>query len=224
MFSPSALPSIAEEAAGPPGGWFRRRALFLAPLCPDWRGPTIALGTRNLELRHANRPARDMLRRGLVARLRGNRLALLSPHGARRLAEILRGLESRQGAAATLVIADRHAEPAMALRIHLPDLPPSETGEPIAIVEFVDTSLDLPPAQMAAIAEAFGLTVAEGGVLALLAAGHSLREIAVLRGVHIETVRNQCKTVLGKMRCRRQADLVRIVATLAQRDISGAAD
>ena len=71
---------------------------------------------------------------------------------------------------------------------------------------------------LAALAEAFGLTLAEMSVLALLGQGHSLAEIASARGVEIDTVRGQCKLLLSKTRSRRQSDLVKLVVALCAHD------
>lgn len=211
--------SIADGAAGTASVFPAARGTLLAqiePLCPDWRGPAIAVGARTLELRHANRSALAMLRRGLPVRLLGNRIAANSPPAARRLAAALRSLDTRGAKAAMMVIDDEDTQETFALRIYLPNLPLATGAERIAIVEFSDALLELQPPLLRAIAEAFGLTAAEGVVLGLLATGCSLREIAEQRGVHLETVRHQCKTVLSKMHCRRQSDLVRVVALLSQ--------
>ena len=42
--------------------------------------------------------------------------------------------------------------------------------------------------------------------------------VAELRGVELETVRNQNKKLLGKTRSRRQSDLVKLVVALCGRD------
>jgi DNA-binding CsgD family transcriptional regulator len=194
---------------------------LLVSLCPDWRGPTLAIDARNLELRYANGHAREMLSLGFPAHLSGGRIAIKSAHAMRRLNSAMQSLLSDAGRTAMLVVDDEDASATYALRIALPHLPRAFAAHRIAIVDFAKASIDPQPTLLRAIAEAFDLTAAEGSVLGHLAAGLSLRQIAALRGVRLETVRHQCKTVLSKMRCRRQADLVRVVAGLSQRDPAG---
>lgn len=192
-------------------------------LCPDWRGPTVAVDPRTLALRFANVPARQLLDRGVPARVMGGRIAITSQQAMRRLAGTMKSLLVDGLQSGMVVVDDADETTTYALRIALPSLPPVFAAEPIALIDFAKASLDLRPAVLDAIGDAFDLTPAEGSVLGHLAAGLSLREIAALRDVRIETVRHQCKTILGKMRCRRQSDLVRIVAVLSQRDPLGSA-
>jgi DNA-binding CsgD family transcriptional regulator len=193
---------------------------LLASFCPDWRGPSVVVDARSLELRYANGHARDMLDRGFPAHLSGGRITINSAHAMRRLNSTMQALLSDATRTAMLVVDDEDTRTTYALRIVLQHLPHTFAADRIAVVDFVKASIDPPPSLLRAIADAFDLTAAEGSVLGHLAAGLSLREIAALRNVRVETVRNQCKTVLSKMRCRRQADLVRVVAGLSQRDIA----
>ena len=56
---------------------------------------------------------------------------------------------------------------------------------------------------------AFGITAAEARVLDALIRGQSPAEHAVVHGVSVHTVRKQIATLMDKMQCRRQVDLVR---------------
>lgn len=60
----------------------------------------------------------------------------------------------------------------------------------------------------------FSLTTAEIAVAANLRAGFTLAEIADARGVSLETIRSQLKSLLQKTNTRRQSDLVLLLATL----------
>ncbi|MGV2863880.1 LuxR family transcriptional regulator [Achromobacter sp. AGC39] len=60
----------------------------------------------------------------------------------------------------------------------------------------------------------FAITHAEAAVLAGLAAGHSVEEIATLRQSSVLTVRKQVASLLNKMECSRQAELVRLASLL----------
>jgi DNA-binding CsgD family transcriptional regulator len=53
------------------------------------------------------------------------------------------------------------------------------------------------------------LTQAEETIIALLAAGFTVKEIAHGRGVKLSTVRAQMRTIFEKTGARRQVDLVR---------------
>jgi DNA-binding CsgD family transcriptional regulator/PAS domain-containing protein len=64
------------------------------------------------------------------------------------------------------------------------------------------------------LVELFGLTPAEAQLAVALLAGKRLRQIASERSVQLPTVRNQLRAVLAKTGTARQADLVRLLATL----------
>lgn len=57
----------------------------------------------------------------------------------------------------------------------------------------------------------FGLTAAEAMIGTRLADGLSLPDIAAMRGVSLATVRAQLKSLLQKMECHRQSELVSVV-------------
>ena len=60
----------------------------------------------------------------------------------------------------------------------------------------------------------FAITHAEAAVLAGLAAGHSVEEVATLRHASVLTVRKQVASLLTKMECNRQSELVRLASLL----------
>jgi DNA-binding CsgD family transcriptional regulator len=64
------------------------------------------------------------------------------------------------------------------------------------------------------LVELFGLTPAEAQLAVALLAGKRLGRIAADRGVQLPTVRNQLRAVLAKTGMGRQAELVRLLATL----------
>lgn len=66
----------------------------------------------------------------------------------------------------------------------------------------------------AALAAAFGFTPAESAIAASLAQGKSRQQIARERGVAVETLRGQLKTLYAKSGCRREAELVAILARM----------
>ena len=56
---------------------------------------------------------------------------------------------------------------------------------------------------------AFGITPAEARVLAALVAGQSPKQHAGAQGVSVHTVRSQLGSLMAKMGCTRQVELVR---------------
>lgn len=68
---------------------------------------------------------------------------------------------------------------------------------------------------VAELGDYFALTTAEACVLSALVAGHTVSEFAATSGVSERTVRNQLASVMRKMSCSRQSELVRLGAMLA---------
>lgn len=64
------------------------------------------------------------------------------------------------------------------------------------------------------LAQMFGLTRAEASITSWLVSGRSIDEYAQYRGISLETVRSQLKTVLSKTGMSRQAQLVAALARL----------
>jgi DNA-binding NarL/FixJ family response regulator len=60
----------------------------------------------------------------------------------------------------------------------------------------------------------FSLTTAEIAVAVNLRVGLTLADIAAARGVALETIRSQVKSVLQKTNTRRQSDLILLLTTL----------
>ena len=64
------------------------------------------------------------------------------------------------------------------------------------------------------VAAMLGLTPAEGRVAALLAAGHTVRRIALMTGTKENSVRSHVKRIYSKRGISRQTDLVRLVLSI----------
>jgi DNA-binding CsgD family transcriptional regulator/PAS domain-containing protein len=89
---------------------------------------------------------------------------------------------------------------------------PEAEDKPVAIV-FVgdpDRPVEIDPAR---ICQIYGLSRAEARVVALLARGYRLDQVAEALGVAYETVRKHLKQVFGKTGTARQAELVRLLVT-----------
>ncbi|WP_454673216.1 hypothetical protein [Achromobacter pestifer] len=67
---------------------------------------------------------------------------------------------------------------------------------------------------VARLKSVFDITRAEAAVLAGLAAGHNVEEVATLRQASVLTVRKQVASLLSKMECHRQSELVRLASLL----------
>lgn len=80
------------------------------------------------------------------------------------------------------------------------------------LAETMSVTHEAPEADATLLSEAFGLTLAEAGVAAELAAGATQREAAARLGLQPETVRTYAKSVLAKTRAKRAKDLGRLAA------------
>lgn len=109
--------------------------------------------------------------------------------------------------------ADRDEPRPLLVRLHR-----VEDGEGRKLVRVVTSELLWPPALDDTLARSFGLTASEIDVLRGLSRSLSPREIAVLRGRSVETVRAQVKSLLQKTSTRSQGDVVRLA--LSAMDVS----
>ena len=72
-----------------------------------------------------------------------------------------------------------------------------------------------PKANPEMLSSIFGLTDAEAGIAALLAAGHSLESVAATAGIQPSTARAHLKAIFNKTGVHRQQDLMRILTSLS---------
>jgi DNA-binding CsgD family transcriptional regulator/PAS domain-containing protein len=100
-----------------------------------------------------------------------------------------------------------------ALRLDISIAPPvyRVSGETILFVRLSSRTTFTPP-DPDHLALFFGITRAEARVLAALVAGQSAAEYAAMTGTAERTVRNQIASLLKKMSCSRQAELVRLAS------------
>ncbi|QSR16527.1 helix-turn-helix transcriptional regulator [Novosphingobium sp. KA1] len=133
-------------------------------------------------------------------------------------ARIGRALAGREDGAADLWL--RSADAPLLLDVRsLPRQDWSFGTAPRAIVT-LRTPLRPTAQQSAHLATALGLTLAEGEVVSLLVQGHSRQAVANLRGVSVQTVISQLRTIFQKCGVNREAVLVsmaREVIELASR-------
>lgn len=191
----------------------RERLFALATLESTFSayGEAVFLVSRSAALVHASAAAHAWLACPGALVLRDGRLQHREPaHQAAWLAAlrkaalghgtVVQGLPAGQGTAHRLELA--RADPAMGL-----------SGETLVLVRVTrDRSAAQVPDDL--LRAAFGLSAAEAGVLAALAAGMRPKEYAVQQGVAISTVRTQLSSLMEKMGCARQSDLVRKACAL----------
>lgn len=169
-------------------------------------------------VRVMNDAARQLVRLGDALLLRRGRLS------ARRQAEeaLLLGLivdaanaAARGGAGGGSVALSREHGGSYATLV-VPLQPGHEAvpaEEPAALVLLTDPAATSPTFGRTLV-DLYGLSQAEARLAVLLAQDLTLREAADERGVGIETVRSQLRSVLHKCGVHRQADLVRLLARL----------
>ncbi len=170
-------------------------------------------------VRYANRTAEALLASSTSLRQRQQRLAAATPgETAALLAALRRAIEAAPGAnpgpasslilhdetgaglGATVTPLDRHAG--------LPEVPAQRLAL-LTLAPLAARRLD--PAPLRA---AFGFTGAEAELASALAGGARLDAIAAARGVRMPTVRSQLRALFDKTGTSRQAELVRLLATL----------
>lgn len=86
-------------------------------------------------------------------------------------------------------------------------------GEKMLLLRMRRKSAFAPP-DVDRLESVFAITRAEASVLAGLATGHSVEEVASLRNASVLTVRKQVASLLSKMECSRQSELVRLASLL----------
>jgi DNA-binding CsgD family transcriptional regulator len=173
-------------------------AVDAAVLLCDFDGCVVAATT------HAHK----ILRRADVLLVRQGRVHTRDSDAAAAFAAALRGGARviPEPEARVLVVRARTGLP---VRLDIAPLPHGRGAaalRPLAMVHVQE------PAQavrldVALVCRAFGLTVAEAQVAEALSCGWSSQDIALRRGVSLETVHTQVKAVLAKTGCGRRAEL-----------------
>ena len=184
----------------------------------------VRLGVIHLERRgrivEANDPARDILRQGDGLFDRGGFLSAW-------LADDHADLERLLGRALAVVGGQAAASGSMAVR-RAPGLPPltlhvtpvgvqqADFGRwRVAALVLVVDPASRPRVDAGLVAEALGLTPSQSQVASMLAAGVSVRDIALMTGRQENTVYKHLKQMYRKLGISRQAELVRLVLSRA---------
>ena len=170
----------------------------------------------------ANDRARSRLRRrdGLVAD-RDGRLGAWMPADDDRLKRLLvralPAVESEAPASGSMTVGCRLAQ--LRLAVHVSPVSPRRTDYgtrgSIALVLVVEPG-DHPPIDAGLVAESLGLTPAESEVAVWLAAGRTVHDLALATGRRDNSIRFHLKRIYRKHGIASQAELVRLVMTLAR--------
>ena len=167
----------------------------------------------------ANDRARDVLRTGSGLFDEGGLLYARAPEDNAELQGLLtRALPpfGAQGAGGSTLV--RRSEGRPPLVVHVNPVGRQETDLriwPVAALVVVADPAGHTRIDPAVAAAALGLTSMESRVAVLLAEGMSVREVAVATGRGESTIRSHVKHMFTKHRLSRQADLVRLVLSLA---------
>lgn len=219
----NAAPSVPLARRRLPDGlaldiWPASRRDAFALICPVSRGASAIVDAQKLRVYYANEQARHLFARRHPFRVDCG--VLMVPSGA--ATERLRlAFSAVQAGGTHLVVLNDDISGAASMRLSPVDLG-DERLAGIAIADFSAERVTLSADELTALARGFGLTDAEAAIAGLLVDGLSLEQIAEVRGVQRETVRNQCKTLLAKMHCHRQVDLVRMALSLCARPAAAA--
>lgn len=201
-------------------------------LAPDLRRMLIVrskLWTAQAETT-ASRAALDALslailqvdRNGRVLTLNAPAEALCGGSGVLRMREGRLIAEGRQASLLQVLAAatDEASPKAGMLRLARPNgsvmvltaspLPAAGAARALVVVKVAEGL----PSLAAKLREFLGLSPSEAWVAAALSGGRSLAEIALDRGVSELTVRTQLKAILNKTGCRRQGELLSLIAAL----------
>lgn len=159
-------------------------------------------------------PAADQLLSTTRLRLKDGWLATDRAEESRRIAGALRSvLASPHLPADPIALPDDRGGVAMMLEIFpLPRCPWDLSFAPRVVVTARVGALTDRHAQ--ALARTFRLTPAEADIALRIAGGASRRDIAAARGVSVETLKAQIRSVYDKVGCNRESQLVRIVNLL----------
>ena len=191
-------------------------------------GVPVFLLDGDCRIRFSNRSARSLLAGGPLHELDG-RLALRHADNDRAFRALAKSLYGKAGddrfpASAYLPLtASGHEGVALPERPHvdgmmLSSLLPERTigafGESPALLAVAHEQRGMSEPDPAVVASAFGLTRAEARIAIAFALGLSVEQIAERRCKAVSTVRSQVKSMLAKMGCTRQSEVVSRVLSL----------
>ena len=158
---------------------------------------------------HANAIGEALLHRGDFLTQRRGVLVASSDRSTARLREAIDAACAPGAVTASALLIDRLAgRPATASVI---PLRAGNGGRHALVIVEIESRLDEAAPKLQAL---YGLTPAEAAIGIHIAKGTSPRSISDLRGVSVETVRSQIKSLSAKLGCVRQSEIVAVISAL----------
>lgn len=170
-------------------------------------GPAILLGPDRGVIR-VSAAAETLLRDGTHLTTRAGRLTATTGQCEAALGNAFRQALGADGAVKLVIAGARDRSPIFSELHRLPDGDRQAQMNARILLTIRTQRPDPPTAAVDALRKAFDMTAAEAAVADLLALGHDIPAIASRRGVGIETIRSQLKSIFHKTGTHRQAELV----------------
>lgn len=165
--------------------------------------------SRNRVMRYANPAAQRLLARKDPLRMDAGRLAAASSLHAMRLERAIDAACTHALANDEILLLPRASSPPLVLSVRCMD---GGSGDHILLV---GTDLSVEAALvLSSLRRCFGLTMTEAQVAAAIAAGAASVRIAADRGVRVNTVRSQIKSIAAKLGCTTQSQIAAIVRSV----------
>jgi DNA-binding CsgD family transcriptional regulator len=183
----------------------------------DGLAAAVFLVDGNLVVLHANEAGRRMLDSGDPIALRRNALEVREPEGASVALRLAIGRAARSDIVGrTGLGVPVQTTDGVPLVLHVLPLRHGALRsriEPRATAAvFVAPSVTPPPLPLDAVVALFDLTPAEARVLDLVAAGRGREEAAAALGIQVNTLKTHLLRIFEKTGCRRQPELVALMA------------
>ena len=197
---------LLREAALDASVWSAASALI-----DDLRGRIgMLLLDRDGQIVEANDRAREALDRKDGLTVRAGRLTAVRSGEADPLAALL-DAACRAGSRGSMPIARPPQPPLVVYATPIATTGEIPWGRRLAARVLVSEPFSPPPVNATCVSAAFGLTPAQGRVVAGLASGGTVASIAAATGRTEAAVRWHIREALGRLGLSRQADLVRVV-------------
>ncbi|MFS2167024.1 helix-turn-helix transcriptional regulator [Variovorax sp. Varisp62] len=169
-------------------------------------GEAIFLATPMGTVLRASAGAQEFFGTNRSLRLRGQRLW----HPSAQAQQVLAAGLAQAAQSPQLICLSIPGGPAGREHLELARAAPQlSLGEEVLVLARIRFGRSQEAPSMNSLCSTFGITPAEARVLAALVAGQSPKQHAGAQGVSVHTVRSQVTSLMAKMDCTRQVDLVR---------------